>query len=160
MWKSVTKYQSTLRKIQENEDLVYTAAKAWNHAKSKHTFYVQLIIFLNYAVDEIMWKYTVQPVRPQMTMWRMHSTCWIPKAYKHTFRICNTYCFSTATMGTRIRFNVTLYTHCLSYFLLAFVFFSIAFIFNNKNVEQFKEEYLISINAYDTITQKNMWCRY
>jgi hypothetical protein len=43
MWKSVTKYQSTLRKIQKNEDLVYTAAETWNQAKSKHKFHVQLL---------------------------------------------------------------------------------------------------------------------
>ena len=35
------------------------------------------------------------------------------KGYKHTLRICNTYCFSTATVVTRKRLNVTLYVHCL-----------------------------------------------
>jgi len=34
----------------------------------------------NRAVYEIMWKYTVEPDRPQMTMWRMHVTRWIPIA--------------------------------------------------------------------------------
>jgi hypothetical protein len=34
--------------------------------------------------------------------------------YRHTLRICNTYCFSTATMVTRTGLNVTLYVHCLS----------------------------------------------
>jgi len=29
---------------------------------------------------EIMWKNTVEPRRPQMTTWRMHIACWIPKA--------------------------------------------------------------------------------
>jgi len=29
---------------------------------------------------EIMWKNTVEPRRPQMTMWRMYIACWIPKA--------------------------------------------------------------------------------
>jgi len=32
------------------------------------------------AVYEIMWKNTVQPDRPQMTVWRMRIACWIPKA--------------------------------------------------------------------------------
>jgi len=27
-----------------------------------------------------MWKNLVQPDRPQMTIWRMHIECWIPKA--------------------------------------------------------------------------------
>ena len=33
--------------------------------------------------------------------------------YRHTLRICNTYCFSTATMVARTRLNATLYVHCL-----------------------------------------------
>jgi len=40
------------------------------------------------------------------------------KATKHTRRICNTYCFSTATMVARTRLIVTLYVLCLSSFLL------------------------------------------
>ena len=34
--------------------------------------------------------------------------------YRHTLTICNTSCFSTATMVPRTRLNVTLYVHCLS----------------------------------------------
>jgi len=37
-------------------------------------------IFENRAVYEIMWKYTVRPDRPQMTVWRMCVACWTPKA--------------------------------------------------------------------------------
>jgi len=33
--------------------------------------------------------------------------------YKHTYTICNTYCFSTATVFTRTRLNVTLYEQCM-----------------------------------------------
>jgi hypothetical protein len=29
---------------------------------------------------EIMWKNSVEAVRPQMTVWRMRIACWIPKA--------------------------------------------------------------------------------
>jgi hypothetical protein len=47
----------------------------------------------NRAVYETMWKNIVEPGRPQMTIWRMRIACWIPKAYKHTLRICNTYYF-------------------------------------------------------------------
>jgi len=32
----------------------------------------------------------------------------------HTLRICNTYCYSTATMVARTGINITLYIHCLS----------------------------------------------
>jgi len=50
--------------------------------------------------------------RPQMKLWRMHITCWIPKATNtrtHTFMLCNTHSFSTATMVARTSLIVTLY---------------------------------------------------
>jgi len=42
-------------------------------------------IFNNFFLEsrafyEVMWKNIVQPVRPQMTIWRMRVACWIPKA--------------------------------------------------------------------------------
>ena len=36
------------------------------------------------------------------------------QGYKHTLRICNTYCFSTAAIVVRTRRDVTLYVHCFS----------------------------------------------
>ena len=44
---------------------------------------------------------------------RMHFACWITEA-KDRLRIFITYCFSTATIFTRTRLNVTSYVHCLS----------------------------------------------
>jgi hypothetical protein len=35
--------------------------------------------FENRAVYEIIWKNSVEPGRPQMTVWRMRIACWIPK---------------------------------------------------------------------------------
>ena len=55
----------------------------------------------NRTVCEIMWKNVVEPDRLQMTIWRVCVACWIIKAYIHTLRICNIYCFSTATVVTR-----------------------------------------------------------
>ena len=55
--------------------------------------------------------------RPQITIWRMRIACWMPEA-TDTLRLCNTYCFSTATMVTRKRRNVTLYVHCLSCYIM------------------------------------------
>jgi len=52
-----------------------------------------------------------------MTMWGMRIACWVPKAtntHTHTLRLCNTDCFSTATVVARTPLNVTLYVHCLS----------------------------------------------
>jgi hypothetical protein len=36
--------------------------------------------FENCVVYEIMWKNIVQLERPQMTIWRMHISRWVPKA--------------------------------------------------------------------------------
>ena len=36
-------------------------------------------------------------------------------AYKHTLRICNSYCFSTVTMVRQKRFKVTFYALCQSF---------------------------------------------
>jgi hypothetical protein len=38
---------------------------------------------------------------------RMRFACWITKGYRHTPSTCNTYCYSTATMVTRTRLNIT-----------------------------------------------------
>ena len=46
------------------------------------------------------------------TISRMCIACWISKA-THTLTICNTYCFSTATIVARARLIVTFYVHCL-----------------------------------------------
>jgi hypothetical protein len=37
--------------------------------------------------------------------------------YRHILRLCNTHCFSTATMVARSRLSVTLYVHCLPCFI-------------------------------------------
>jgi Pyruvate/2-oxoacid:ferredoxin oxidoreductase delta subunit len=44
-----------------------------------------------------------------------HAHCLLDTyGYRHALRICNTYCFSTATMFTRTNLYVTLYVHCMS----------------------------------------------
>jgi len=45
-----------------------------------HIFCSITFFFGNRAVYEIMWKNTVQPDRPQMTIWRMCTARWIIKA--------------------------------------------------------------------------------
>ena len=54
--------------------------KMWR--KSKRTFLYSITLFSpkNLSVIEIMWENIVEPVRPQMTIWRMRIACWIPKA--------------------------------------------------------------------------------
>ena len=44
-----------------------------------------------------------------------HAHCMLyNKGYKHTLTICNTYCFSTATMAARTRLNIRLQVNCPS----------------------------------------------
>ena len=50
------------------------------YRKSKHTFNFQQIVFENRAVYETMWKSIVESERPQVTIWRMRISRWIPKA--------------------------------------------------------------------------------
>jgi len=46
----------------------------------------------------------------------LHAHCMLDTLfYKYPLRICNNYCFSTATMVTRTRLNVTLYLHYRSW---------------------------------------------
>ena len=48
------------------------------------TFYAQYFFLEKLAVYEIMWTYSVQPDRPQMTLWHMRIACWMPQAtYTH-----------------------------------------------------------------------------
>ena len=48
--------------------------------KIKTHFEVQKLLFENRAVYELICKNVVEPDRSQMTIWRLHIACWIPKA--------------------------------------------------------------------------------
>ena len=50
--------------------------------------------------------------KPHTPMWRMCVAAGNLR-YKHTLRICNSYCLSIRTMVARTRLNVTFYVHCL-----------------------------------------------
>jgi len=71
--------------------------------------------FFYRAVYEITWKNIVEPGRPHYNMAHAHYVL-DSKVYKHTLRICNTYCFSTATVLAQTRLSVTLFVHCLSWY--------------------------------------------
>jgi hypothetical protein len=67
-----------------------------------HTLCSITFFFENHAVYEIMWKNIVERGRPQTTIWRMRTACWITKATNtHSENI--THCFSTTTVVTRTR---------------------------------------------------------
>jgi hypothetical protein len=56
----------------------------------------------------IRWQYGACALRVGYLRLRLHKN-----THTHTHRICNTYCFSTATRVQRARLNVTLYVHRL-----------------------------------------------
>ena len=56
-----------------------------------------------------MRKNIVEPDMQRMAVWRIMNTY----GYKYTLRICNTYCFSTATKVAQMRPNVMLCVNCL-----------------------------------------------
>jgi len=70
--------------------------------------------FENSAVYEIMWKNVVQPDGLQVIIYLMRICMLDTYIYKHTLRICNTYCFSTATMVAWKRLDITSYVQFLS----------------------------------------------
>jgi hypothetical protein len=51
---------------------------------------------------------------------------------KHTLRMCNAHCLSTATKVARTRFSVSLHVHCLSCFLSQAVLYTFNFFYWNK----------------------------
>jgi len=68
--------------------------------------------FENLPINDIMWKNTVQPDRPQMTKWGMCIVCWIPRATNtHILRICNTYCFFQSNNGCKNSPQSYIYKH-------------------------------------------------
>jgi hypothetical protein len=62
----------------------------------------------NRTVYEIMWKNIVERDRLQTEIWRMRTACCIPKATNIHPEYVILIAFSTATMVTRTRLNVTL----------------------------------------------------
>jgi len=75
----------------------------------------------NRAVENV-----AEPDRPQMAV--QYCACALyagqlrlQTTHKNTHRTRNTYCFSTATVVTRTRLNITLYMRCLSCFILDFL---------------------------------------
>ena len=61
-----------------------------------------------------MWKNTVDPDRPQMTILRMRIAGWVPKATNTHSQYVILIAFHRSVVGTRL--SVTLNLHCLSYY--------------------------------------------
>ena len=82
--------------------------------KTKTQFYFLTLLFKNHAIYEIMWKNTVEPGRPNMTIWRKRTACWIPKATNTCSGQVIFIAFPWQQMVARMGINVMLYVHCLS----------------------------------------------
>ena len=67
----------------------------------------------NRDVYEKMWINIVEPRRLQMKIWRMRFACWIPKDINTLTEYILLFAFFTATAVAQMRFNVTLYVHCV-----------------------------------------------
>jgi len=62
----------------------------------------------NRAVHAIMWKNISEETGHGWQHYEARALCMAQNfGYRHTLGICNTYCFSTATLVTRTRLNVT-----------------------------------------------------
>ena len=99
-------YRSILRSIGNTSD------KTVNKMKLLSPFN------LNRAFYEIKLKNTVEPDRPQTTIWRMRIACWIPKSTNTFSEYVILYWFYTGTMVERTLLRVTLYVHSLSSYTL------------------------------------------
>jgi len=132
---SVEKIQDSLRSDENNGHFTWRPIYIFDHIwlKSsysekcfrrklyrKHILCSIKVYSENRIIYEIMWRNIAKPDGPQMTI--SHGACTLHAGYlrlqTHTLRICNSYCFSTATMVTGTRLNVTLYLHCLLFSLL------------------------------------------
>jgi hypothetical protein len=81
---------------------------------NENALYFNNLFFENCVVCDATSKYIVGPDRQQMTIWLTRIACWIPKD-RDTHSVCVIIIpFSTATMVTQTRLNVTSYVHCLS----------------------------------------------
>ena len=82
----------------------------------------------------------------------MRISCWLHRA-RHTLRMCNTYCFSTATMVTRTRLNVTLYLHRLYLYIYIYIYIYcwpwilLGFLLNDQLDAQFFSMYLFQFST-------------
>jgi hypothetical protein len=78
-----------------------------------NTFFFFFFSLENRVAYEIMWKYTAQPGRPQMTIWRKRIACWVLKSTN----IHPEYVIPISfPVQQQTHLNVTLLVHCLSCF--------------------------------------------
>ena len=102
LWTYIIISRSVLLRLRNASDIISRKIKTYILCST--TFFSENRAF--------WWDKVVKPDRPHTA----HAHCMLCNyGYGSTLRICNTYCFSMATMVTRIRLNVKWYVPCLSY---------------------------------------------
>ena len=78
------KIQVSLKSDKNNGYFTRRPVYIFDHISLSFLFF----FFTNSAVYEIMWKNTVEPDSPQMTIWRVRNACWITKATNTLWIYC------------------------------------------------------------------------
>jgi len=90
---------------------VKVVEKIKTHILGSVTFFLSKTIPFMRQCGKTMQSHTSHRWQHNMT----HVHCMLDnEGYRHTLRICNTYCYFTATMVTWMHLNIMLYIHCLS----------------------------------------------
>lgn len=100
-WKRIYVHHNVSLKSSWNEKLFYRRS----FRENRNTNFMLKFFSENRGFYEVMWNNILEPDKQQIKIRRMGIACCIPKPTAHT--LCNIYCFSTATMVTWTRLNVT-----------------------------------------------------
>jgi len=86
--------------------------KSWRENQDTHFMLVKF--FENRAGYEITWNNVIESERPQMTIWPMHISCWVPKATNTHSQYVILPAFPLPYIVARTRLNVAICVQCLS----------------------------------------------
>jgi len=103
--------RSMLLKIRNMSD------KIWRENQNTHFVFINFYFAFfpeNHIFYEIIWRNEMGSDTTHVRIWSVRIAWWVPKATKHTLRICNTYSFSTTIIFKKTHLNITLYLHCTS----------------------------------------------
>ena len=81
-----------------------------------------------------MWKIFAEPGRPEMTIWRMRITWWMPKAKNTISEYVILIAFPLQQCVTGTPFNVTLYVYYPSRILVTLFKWNIQFLYDLKPI--------------------------
>ena len=92
----------------------------------------------NRTVCEIMWKNVVERGRAQMTIWRMHIACWIPKATNtHSAYAITIALPPQQRLHARVSMSRSTYIVCLAKLLILHYILNVVNICNKTEISTF-----------------------